>query len=220
MKKNVRAEIKRIVHETETGTAVNSSVTNTNTKKKSKKKKTKTIKFIRYKNIAEVLNDHIQPIIEQGNKNRHRILKPKQIQLAVMGDKGGNYVKLGVGIINSENLQSPHSIIPLCMYMNGDEDYHLIEQFMSKTIKDIEEWAASVPTLHPNWTADLLLGGDTHRLWVIMGLAKKGIYYCPFCKCDNNAKGQKHNVTTIHFKARKHKVIVLTFANSIISIQT
>jgi hypothetical protein len=196
---DVRAEIKNIVHETETGSGINNSAT------KTKKKRKKDIKFIRYKNIAEVLNAHIQPLIEQNNPYRHDILKPKQIQLAIMGDKGGNYVKLGVGIINTENPQSPHSIIPLCMYMNGDEDYLLIQEYMSKTIKDIEEWAASVPKLYPKWKADLLLGGDTHWLWVIMGLAKKGIYYCPFCKCNQNTKGEKHNATSIHFDARTHR---------------
>ena len=195
----VRSEIKQIVHKTETGSGVNNSVT----KKKDKKKR--QIRFIRYENIAEVLNEHIKPLIEQGNPYRHDILRPKQIQLAVMGDKGGNYVKLGVSIINRENPQSPHSIIPLCMYMNGDEDYQLINEYMSKTIKDIEEWATSVPELYPKWKADLLLGGDTHWLWVIMGLAKKGTHYCPFCKCNNNVKGGKHNAFTIKFPCRTHK---------------
>ena len=97
-------------------------------------------------------------------------------------------------------------ILPLAMYHGGDEDYLYIKEFMSQTIKDIEEWAANFPTTCPRgWTVKWLLGGDTHWLWTIMGLAKKGTCFCTFCTCNTNERGQTHNANTISFPCREYK---------------
>ena len=168
----VKEQIKGIVHNYQTGHGATAD--------------SAKIPYIHYTDVAAKLNDLVKPIMENYSTNfKHDILPNRTIQLAVYGDKGGNSTKLGVTLINSEKPQSPFSIQPMAMY-ESDEDYELIKEFFSKTISDIEEWAAAFPTNNNRWKVKLLNGGDTHWLWNIMGLAKKGKNYCPFCECDIN----------------------------------
>jgi hypothetical protein len=201
--KAVQKTISSIVHETESGYGTTPDSAN--------------IPYIRYKNIAQVLDDHVLPLIEAKNPHQHNgVLAKRTIKIAVLGDKGGNSTKLGVSVINKKKPQSRYSILPLAMY-ESDESYDFITEFMSKTIRDIEQWAADTVRRYKKWRIILMLGGDTYWLWDIMGLAHKGTYYCPLCECNINNPGQPHTEKQItkkifhHRTHKKHGSQVITF---------
>jgi hypothetical protein len=181
----VKKTVSKIIHESESDFA--------GTQKNYK------IPFIRFKNIAKVLDDHVIPVIEKNSNKHGRILPKRTIKMVLTGDKGGNATKLGISVINRDKPQSRYNILPMAMY-EGDEDYDLVKEVMSQTIRDIEQWAKSVTARYTNWNVKLLLGGDTYWLWDIMGLAHKGKYYCPFCECTINKTHQPH--TTKHINKR------------------
>ena len=129
-----------------------------------------------------------------------------------MGDKGGEYVKLGVTFLNTEKPQSRYSVLPLAMYHGGNEEYEYVNDFLKKTICDIQDWAESVPSIHRSWKVKLLLGGDTKWLWTVMGISQNGTCFCPFCICSSNELGEKHDSVTIHDNCR-------TYDNHMIMVQ-
>ena len=183
--RKVRKEIKEIIHETETWNK-------TYEIKDKEETKNITITGVRFKNISNVLTDHIKPLMEQRNLLHHRgTCNPRELKMTVIGDNGGEYVKLGVSIINFKHPQSRYSVLPLAMYHGGNESYEYIKDFLQPTISDIEKWAASFPNDHRSWKVRLLNGGDFKWLWTIMGLAHNGTCFCPMCTYSNDKDGEQ-----------------------------
>ena len=201
----VKERVSNIVNETESGFG--------------QTLKSKKVPFIRFKNINKVLNDHVIPVIEKNSHKHGKVLPRRVIKIVVAGDKGGNSTKLCISVINKDKPQSRYNILPVAMY-EGEEDYHFVKEFMSQTIRDIEQWAKDITTRYKNWKVQLLLGGDTYWLWDIMGLAHKGTHYCPLCECKIKINEKPHTTKYITKKNspdrlyKKHICNVAGFNNN------
>jgi hypothetical protein len=165
------------------------------------------VPFARVVDVAAVLNSQLDHLIANNRFKTHGCIPDKEVWCSLIGDKGGNSVKLGVNIINNEAPLSRSSVYILAMYEGAGEDYELIRRIMQPIIQQVYAWRDSLLETK-GLTAKVFSGGDFPWMSKMLGLSDLGQFFCIFCLCSQQKlqkdRGNSHSPEKERCELRTH----------------